>query len=29
LIHALQVVEKHNVERQYESIFQAMDRIAA
>jgi len=29
LIHALQIVEKHTVERQYEAIFQAMDRIAA
>jgi uncharacterized membrane protein YqaE (UPF0057 family) len=29
VIHALGIVEKHNVERQYESVFQAMDRLAA
>jgi uncharacterized membrane protein YqaE (UPF0057 family) len=29
MIHALQVVEKHHVARQYEAIFQAMDRLAA
>ena len=29
VIHALGVVEKRHVERQYESVFQAMDRMAA
>jgi uncharacterized membrane protein YqaE (UPF0057 family) len=29
VIHALNVVEKRTVERQYEAVFQAMDRMAA
>ncbi len=29
VIHALGVVEKRNVERQYEAVFLAMDRMAA
>jgi len=29
VIHALGVVEKHTVERQYEAVFRAMDRCPA
>jgi uncharacterized membrane protein YqaE (UPF0057 family) len=29
VIHALNVVERRNVERQYEHVFEAMDRLAA
>ena len=29
VIHARGVVEKRTVERQYEAVFQAMDRLAA
>ncbi len=29
VIHARSVVEKRTVERQYEAVFQAMDRLAA
>jgi uncharacterized membrane protein YqaE (UPF0057 family) len=29
VIHALGIVEKRHVERQYEALFQAMDRMAA
>jgi uncharacterized membrane protein YqaE (UPF0057 family) len=29
VIHAWNVVEKRQVERQYESVFEAMDRMAA
>lgn len=29
VIHALGVVEKRHVERQYEAVFRAMDRMAA
>ena len=28
VIHALGIVEKHSVERQYQSVFRAMDRCA-
>jgi uncharacterized membrane protein YqaE (UPF0057 family) len=29
VIHALGIVERRNVERRYEAVFQAMDRMAA
>jgi uncharacterized membrane protein YqaE (UPF0057 family) len=29
VIHALGIVEKRQVERQYQALFQAMDRLAA
>jgi uncharacterized membrane protein YqaE (UPF0057 family) len=29
VLHALSVVDRYNVERQYESVFRALERVAA